>query len=191
MFVLGGLIVAVFLNGGCDKQNEIQSHSDTLYIPQPPVVNNYTFTQPTVYKERTIVYDSTKPTLTRSDSDAIVLDYLKEREYTDSILKDSSKVVYNAKVAKNHLIDIRIRQSYTPAPAMRIIETQILNPNAIIAGSEFSYYMNSKLPSFAPVVGFETPKFSYMGKYDFLQKQAAITIARRFTKRNTTKKKGR
>lgn len=96
------------------KQDTNVSRVDTIVSLAPPVTNNYHITNPTLTKETTIVYDSTKATLTKKDSDLIVLDYLKRREYRDSTGSDTAKVYYTAIVEKNALKNIDITMKYRP-----------------------------------------------------------------------------
>ncbi len=131
------------------------SNIDTVITLGKPVVNNYSFTNPTVYKERTVVYDSTRPSyvLTRKDSDMIVIDYLKSRFYSDSVITDTNKIFYQATVEKNSLKNIDIQTSYRPK-ILNITETKyrnqlflglapaIINNNSLSIGANINYQWN-------------------------------------------------
>lgn len=112
--IIGLFAVLCFqtFRGGC-KPDAVSSR-DTVFMMGKPVVNNYQFTNPTLVKESTVVYDSTRPTMTRVDTDAIVIDYLKRRFYADSLVNDTSRMYYEAVVEKNGLKDIKIRSVYRP-----------------------------------------------------------------------------
>lgn len=123
---------------------------DTVIYLGKPVTNNYNISNPTLVKEKTIIYDSTKTALTKKDSDLIVLDYLKRREYQDSTGNDTAKVYYTAIVEKNALKDMRVRTTYKPK-IYNITETKftnglfvglapaMINNNSLSVGANINY----------------------------------------------------
>ena len=112
--VVGIMVVLCFQTfNSCEKGGRLGTKDTVVYMGKP-IVNNYHFTQPTLVKESTVIYDSTRPTLTKVDTDLIVKDYLKRRQYVDSIVNDTNRMYYTATVEKNALKDIQIRSSYKP-----------------------------------------------------------------------------
>lgn len=149
-----------------------ESKSDTTYeitvkLDKKPVVNNYHISQPTIVKERTIVYDSTR-ILTRQDSSEIVTDYLKERIYSDSVYNDTSKVKYVATVAKNSLTDIKIRHEYKPK-IIEIKETKYRN--ALLVGLAPGW-----MPTLGFLAGFETKNLTYGVMYDPIRNPKGVYL---------------
>lgn len=178
MFLLGALIPFMFFT--CEGEGKIIGSRDTIVSQGLPIINNYSFTKPTVYKERTIVYDSTRPNevLTRKDSDLIVFDYLKRRYYADSILNpDSSKFFYWATVEKNTLSNMRIQSKYRPK--ILTVNNYIEPGNALLFGADINYRYEAMVPSVAAWAAFENKKYFYGIRYDYFNKQAAVLIGRR------------
>lgn len=148
VFLGMAIIMVIMLPNGCDKKQQ-SNGNDTIFIKGKPIVNNYEFTNPTLVKEKVIIYDSTKKVLTKRDSDLIVIDYLKNRIYQDSIVTDTTKIRYTAEVEKNHLKDIKITYKYEPKQ-IKITEYKyqalylglspaITNQKDISLGMNFSY----------------------------------------------------
>ena len=171
MLIAGIGIASLFFNkcGG----EKITGTKDTLISLAPPVITNYTFTNPTAYKETVIIYDSTKSVLSKEDSNLIVLDYLKRREYADSIVNDTSKIWYNAVVEKNALKKIDIKHSYRPK-VYNITET--IYKNSLFAGLAPGYYGK---PSIGIYLGYETKQMGLGAIYDPFFKGGSLVISKR------------
>jgi hypothetical protein len=165
MFLLGISILLILIDNKCSGGEEYKPKIDTVVILAPkPEVHNYNFTNPTVYKEKTIEYNTaTHEILTRRDSDLIVYDYLKERWYRDSIFNDTSKVVYDALVSKNHLDSIHIRHSYRPK-IYSITKTETKYRNSLFVGFAGGWFQQTPTAGF--YAGFETKQFGFGGMYD-------------------------
>lgn len=157
MLAIGIIIALIILNGKGNKtENKVEI---TVKLAKQPIVKNYHFTNPTIYREKTIEY-STNHILTRKDSDLIVIDYLKRREYTDSVCSDTSKVVYYATVEKNTLKEINFRHSYKP---IIIHEKETRTRQAILMGLAPGWNEGPTVGFFA---GFETKQYQYGFQYD-------------------------
>lgn len=151
------IVFLVMINGKGNKtENKIEI---TVKLDKKPIVNNYHITQPTLIKEKTIEYQ-TGYVMTRQDSDRIVVDYLKERLYSDSIYNDTAKVKYQANVSKNQLNDVKIQYSYKP---IVIHEKETKVKNALLIG--LTPGMNNGI-TVGFVAGFETKNFTYGIQYD-------------------------
>lgn len=157
MLGVGIIIALIMLNGkGQKTENTVKI---TVSLDKKPIVKNYHFENPTVYKEKTIEYSTTQ-ILTAKDSGLIVADYLKQRQYLDSIYNDTSKVVYHATVEKNTLKDINIKYSYKP---IKITETITKTRQAILLGLTPGWNEGPTIGMFA---GFETKQYTYGIQYD-------------------------
>jgi hypothetical protein len=175
MFLIGMGICGIFLtHKGCSGFSSHTTHTDTIISLGAPVVNSYTFTNPTVYKETVIIYDSTKVSLTKQDSDFIVNDYLKRREYIDSIKTDTSFFYYHAIVEKNSLSGMKVKQWYRPK-VYSITTTK--EYNYLLVGGGVSYFTK---PSIILNVSYQKDKFDYGIGYDPIQKGGFLTIKRKF-----------
>lgn len=151
------IVLLVMMNG---KGNKTENHIEvTVKLDKKPVVNNYHITQPTLIREKTIEY-STTHVMTKQDSDRIVIDYLKERYYSDSIYNDTSKVKYQAIVSKNSLKDMKIQHSYKPK-IIEIKETKI--KNGLLVGLAPGWFNG---PTIGFLAGFETKNITYGIQYD-------------------------
>lgn len=156
MFIIGVAILLLLLNKGESKSDKIDVK---VYLNKKPETRNYYFNNPTVYKERTIEYN-TGHILTKVDSDLIVKDYLKERIYMDSVCSDTAKIRYKATVAKNALKNIELNHSYR-AKIIEIKETKI--KNGINIGLTPGWHQG---PTIGFYGGFETNNYSYGIMYD-------------------------
>lgn len=174
--LLLGIAIASLFFTHCGSE-KITGTKDTLISLAPPVITNYTFTNPTAYKETVIIYDSTKSALTKEDSNLIVLDYLKRREYADSIINDTSKIWYNAIVEKNALKKIDIKHSYRPK-VYNITET--IYRNSLFIGLAPGYYNN---PSIGIYAGYETKQFGFGAIYDPFMKGGSLILSKRINVR--------
>jgi hypothetical protein len=161
------VIILLFMINGGNTQNITVKVS----LDKKPIIKTYTFTNPTVYKEKIIEYN-TYEIMTKEDSDLVVKDYLKERQYFDSIFNDTAKVRYHATVSRNALNDLKIDYSYRP---IKITETRIKKGiNVGLAPG----WMNNK-PSLGLMAGFETNKYTYGVIYDAFNKGGYLIINRR------------
>lgn len=157
MFAIGIIILLFMLNG---RNNKTENHIKvTVSLSKKPIIRNYNFTNPTVYKEKVIEY-STNHILTASDSSLIVRDYLKQRIYFDSIVNDTAKVVYTATVEKNALKGINIKYSYKP---MIINTKETRTRQALLIGLTPGW---DNGPTIGGYLGFETKQYSYGFQYD-------------------------
>lgn len=156
MFIIGILILLLLLN---KKDPPSEKIDVKVYLNKKPETRNYYFTNPTVYKEKVIEYQ-TGYTLTKIDSDLIVKDYLKERMYMDSICSDTAKIKYKAIVSKNALKNIELNHSYK-AKVIEIKETKI--KNGINIGLAPGWNQG---PTIGIIAGFETKKYTYGIQYD-------------------------
>ncbi len=159
---------------GDEKKQEANRVDTVVMLGIKPITNNYSFTNPTAYKETIIIYDSTKKNLTKEDSDFIVLDYLKRREYMDSIKNDTSKIIYKAIVEKNILKDIEITYSYKPL-IYKITETHY--KNSMFIGLAPGYYPTK--PTAGLYAGFETKQMGFGAIYDPFLKGGSLIISKR------------
>lgn len=157
MMILFVIIILIMTRGnGTKNENKIEI---TVKLDKKPVVNNYHITQPTLIREKTIEYQ-TGYVMTRQDSDRIVVDYLKERFYSDSVYNDTSKVKYQATVSKNQLNDLKIQHSYKPK-IIEIKETKI--KNGLLVGLAPGWFNG---PTIGFLAGFETKNVTYGIQYD-------------------------
>lgn len=176
MFVIGICIIVLLLTGkSCNEARNHYNKIDTVVSLGKPIVNNYHFTNPTQYKETVIIYDSTKIQLTKQDSDYIVNDYLKRREYQDSINNgDTSVFYYHAIVEKNGLKDLSIRQWIRP----KIYTiTKIVDRPSLLLGGGVGWYGK---PTFGLQISFQKDKFDYGLTYDPILKGGYLTVKRKF-----------
>lgn len=157
MLATGIIIALIMLNGkGIRTENHLEI---TVKLAKQPIVRNYHFTNPTVYREKTIEYTNTH-IITKEDSALIVRDYLKQRIYLDSIFNDTSKVVYHATVEKNALKSINIRHSYKPK---EIHTKETRTRQAILLGLSPGWNNGPTIGFFG---GFETKQYQYGIQYD-------------------------
>lgn len=157
MFALGVAILLIMLNkGGTNSTNNVKI---TVSLAKKPVIRNYTFTNPTVYKETTIEHSNTH-VITKEDSNRIVIDYLKSRIYIDSIVNDTAKIKYIATVEKNALKNIGISYSYKP---VIIHEKETKIKNGLLIGLTPGWVNG---PTIGFSAGFQTREYSYGILYD-------------------------
>lgn len=177
LFLIGIAIgLLCFTAKGCNGSRTIHTtHTDTIISLAPPVIKTYTFTNPTVYKEITIIYDSTRISLTKKDSDFIVNDYLKRREYQDSVKNgDTSTFYWHAIIEKNQLTKMNTRLWIRP----KIYSiTKIIEPNYLLIGCGIGYY--GKLTAVMNI-SYQKNKFDYGISYDPFLKGGYLTIKRKF-----------
>ena len=157
MFALGVAIILLLLNRGPSIQNHIDVK---VSLAKKPETRTYNFTNPTVYKEKTIEYNTTH-VLTYDDTNRIVIDYLKNRIYIDSIVTDTAKIHYTAEVEKNSLKKIKITYSYKP---IIIRETTTRTRQALLVGLTPGWIGNT--PTIGFFAGFETKQYSFGLQYD-------------------------
>lgn len=165
MFVMGSLILFILMNDKCSGPTQQEIKRDTVIIMGQPVVNNYTVEKPTVYKEKTIEYQ-TGYTMTKSDSDLIVIDYLKSRQYTDTVGDDTVKQWYTATVEKNTLANIHLGQSYRPK-ILSITETITKEKNRFLIGLAPGW--NNNFPTIAFYGSYDAKNFNVGLMYDAIR----------------------
>lgn len=156
MLLLGIAIILILIHKkeGTGTTNRIEVK---VTLSKKPEVRNYHFTNPTVYKEKTIEYSNTQ-IITKEDSALIVRDYLKQRIYIDSIFNDTAKVKYIATVEKNGLKDLKINYSYKP-----IIIKETRTRQALLIGLTPGWNQG---PTIGFTGGFETKDYSFGILYD-------------------------
>jgi hypothetical protein len=147
----------------------------TVKLDKKPIVKNFHFTNPTLIKEKTIEYRTVNEVLTRKDSDLIVMDYLKQRLYCDSLVNDTFKLKYNAVVEKNSLKDIKFNYSYRP---LRIETKETILKKAFNIGGVISY---NKQIDLGVMGGIEFKKYNFGIIYNPLTnlKGGSIYLTRR------------
>lgn len=158
MLLIGVAIILLLLHKkeGTGTTNRIEVK---VSLDKKPIVKTYNFTNPTVYKEKTIEYSNTQ-IITKEDSALIVKDYLKQRIYVDSIFNDTAKVKYIATVEKNGLKGINITYSYKP---IKIHTKETKTRQAILVGLTPGWNQGPTIGFYA---GFETKQYSYGIQYD-------------------------
>lgn len=165
MFIIGGSILFLLLDSKCHGEKTVSTKDTIIMLATKPEVHNYNFTNPTVYKESTIEY-KIGYVLTKIDSDLIVVDYLKKREYRDSIVNDTSGIWYHATVEKNTLANIDFRHSYKPK-IYSITETVIKEPNRILIGLAPGWV--NEFPSIAFYASYDAKRFNVGVMYDAIK----------------------
>lgn len=175
LMLIIGILIAFFVFRSCidDQEKGHIDKTDTVKMLMKPIVNNYNFTKPTLYRETTIIYDSTKVKLTKEDSSLIIADYFKRREYSDSIRTDTTMFYYKAIVEKNSLVDMKIKQWYRP---QLMIVTKTKEYNYFLIGGSIGYFNK---PSFGISASYQDKKLDYGLTYDPFNKGGFITIKKK------------